>query len=111
MLEIKEAANHIITSGIKWWEVERELGVTIPKWLNHIDLMEVNPAVRQSLKVLNGRLHGRWMQDLPYHHDAVITEEQRPLLQSYWVNDLCATGLLAHNLTDNLKLRIEMGRR
>lgn len=82
MLEIKEAANHIITSGIKWWEVERELGVTIPKWLNHIDLMEVNPAVRQSLKVLNGRLHGRWMQDLPYHHDAVITEEQRPLLQS-----------------------------
>lgn len=109
MLEVKEAANHIITSGIKWWQVERELGIVIPKWLNHIDLMEVNPAVRQSLKVLNGRLHGQWMKDLPYHHDAVLTEDERPVLRRYWVNDLCATGLLAHNLTDNLKLRLEMG--
>jgi hypothetical protein len=40
---LKEAANHIIGSNVKWWEVEKELGVKIPDWLDHFDLMEPNP--------------------------------------------------------------------
>lgn len=112
MAEIKSAADHIIVSGVKWWEVEREIGVTIPKWFKqrHIDLMEPNPAVRQSLKTLNGRLHGIWMRDMPIAHDAVdLSEEEKRLLDEYWVNDLNATGLLAHNLSDSLQLREKIG--
>lgn len=110
--EIKSAADHIIAARVPWWEVEREIGVRIPKWFRdlHIDLIEPNPSVRQSLKTLNGRLHGYWMQDLPFEHDALISESDRPLLNKYWVNDLAAGGLLGHNLSDNLKLRAEIGK-
>jgi hypothetical protein len=110
--EIKQAANHIITSGVKWWDVERELDIVIPKWFKeqHIDLLEPNPSVMQGLKVLNGRLHGHWMQELPFHHDAEITEADMPMLNKYWVNDLTATGLLAHNLAENLQLRVQIGK-
>lgn len=103
--EIKEAANRIITTGMKPWDVPNALGVYIPKWLDHIDLIEPNPAVRQSLKVLNGRLHGKWMQDLPYPHDAVLTEEQKEVVIKYCGNDLDATELLYHALKEPLEIR------
>lgn len=103
--EIKDAANRIISTGMKPWDVERALGVVLPRYLDHIDLMETNPAVRQGLKVLNGRLHGRWMQDLPYPHDAVLTEEQKEVVIRYCGNDLDATELLFVALKEPLEIR------
>ena len=103
--EIKEAANRIITTGMKPWDVPRALGVFIPKWLDHVDLIEPNPSIRQSLKVLNGRLHGPWMQDLPYPHDAVLTEEQKDAVVRYCGNDLDATERLYLAMREPLELR------
>lgn len=106
--EIKEAANRIITTGIKPWDVCDALGVYIPKWLDHIDLIEPNPAVRQGLKVLNGRLHGPWMQELPYPHDKVLTDEEKEFVTKYCINDLDATERLYLALQEPLDIRAKV---
>jgi hypothetical protein len=59
----------------KHWEVAREFDIFIPN-INHIDLFEPNPSVGSGLKILNGRLHGKWMQDLPFEPNTELTFEQ-----------------------------------
>lgn len=103
--EVKDAANRIIESNAKPWEVAEMLGVHIPDYVDHIDLIEPNPSVRQSLKVLNGRLHGKWMQELPYPHDAVLTEEQKEFVTVYCRNDLEATESLYNSLLEAIAIR------
>lgn len=107
--EIKAAANRIITERLKWWDAARELGVFIPHDLDHIDLIEPNPAVMQGLKVLNGRLHGPKMQDLPYHHEAVLTHEQMDQVEAYCGNDLDATARLFAALEEPIEMRVQIG--
>lgn len=108
-LAIKQISDRIIQQNIKWWDVERELGITVPRALDHIDLIEPQPNPFASLKVLNGRLHGRWMQDLPYHHDAELTDEQIDKLREYLHNDLSITEELYKELAEPLELRRIMG--
>lgn len=95
---------------MKSWDVCREFGIVIPRNLDHIDLMEPNPAVRTSLKTLNGRLHGKRMQDLPYAPDRVLTEPEMELTARYCDNDLDATELLFNSLQEPLGLRIAMSK-
>ncbi|PAL23597.1 hypothetical protein [Sphingopyxis sp. GW247-27LB] len=106
--EIKEASSRIINGKLKYWETPRILGIDIPR-LNHIDLIEPQPNAWASLKMLNGRLHGQKMQDLPYHHDAEITDEQFDEIAAYNVNDLDATLLLLDALEEPLKMREAIG--
>lgn len=107
--EIKDAANLIIQSGVKWWEVERTLGIEIPKKWRQSDLMEVNPAIHQSLKTMNGRLMGKEMEDLPIEHDHEVADQEMKLI-TYWIKDLKATALLAYTLRNDLHLREELGK-
>lgn len=107
---LKEASDRIVFGrDVKPWTVERELGVRVPK-LNHIDLMEVSPAVRQSLKIIHGRLHGRYMVDLPYEHDAVLEPDQMNTVTLYCMNDLDATEGLYRSLREPLELRSALGK-
>lgn len=108
--DLKAAANRIINEGLRWWDASRELGVFIPA-IDHIDLIEPNPAVMQGLKVLNGRLHGPRMQDLPYPHDAVLTPEQMDSVADYCGNDLDATARLLGALEEPIAMREEIGQR
>ncbi len=48
--DLKIASDKIILEGIRTYELVR-----VPR-LNHIDLMEPNPSIKQGLKMLNGRL-------------------------------------------------------
>lgn len=107
--EIKLISNRIIQGGLKWWDVEREIGIEIPRGLNHVDLIEVQPNPFASLKMLNGRMHGRWMQDLPYHHEDVLTFEQIDRLREYLHNDLAATESLWEILREPMELRETVG--
>ena len=112
LAELKDASNRIINEGLKWWDAGRELGVFVPNWLDHIDLMEPNPAVMQGLKVLNGRLHGPRMQDLPYPHDKWLTREEAANVRDYCGNDLDATGnQLFRALEEPIVMREEIGQR
>jgi hypothetical protein len=107
--DIHAAAERIIKGGVRWWEVEDVLGIRIPRDLDHIDLIEPQPNAVASLKTLNGRLHGRWMQDLPFAPDADLTPEQMDLNSEYCWNDLDATELLFEALEEPLKLRAALG--
>lgn len=110
--ELKAASDRIIMGGMKWWDSERELGITIPKWLDHIDLFEPNPSVGDGLKTLNGRLHGERLQDLPYPSETILTDEQMDDVIDYCLmSDLDATENLHEALKEALELRVALGER
>ncbi len=60
--QLKTIADDIIVAGFKPWDVEREHKIRLIQ-INHIDLIEVAPG-QASLKIYNGRMHGKRMQDL-----------------------------------------------
>lgn len=109
LADLKASSNRIINQNLKWWDAGRELGVYIPDWLDHIDLIEPNPAVMQGLKVLNGRLHGPRMQDLPYPHEKWLTREEANNVRDYCGNDLDATARLFAALEEPIQMRVEIG--
>jgi DNA modification methylase len=78
---------------------------------SHVDLFEVNPSARMGLKMLHGRLHGRWMVDLPFPPEESLTPEQMNIVTLYCMNDLDATEDLRTALLGPLEMRAELGRR
>ena len=107
--DIKRANDLIIKSQIKYWEAEKALNIRIPA-LDHIDLIEPNPSVRQSQKTLAGRLHARKMQDLPYDPDMELTAEQIEHVTEYCWNDIEVLRLLFEALKEPLALREALGK-
>ena len=114
---LKKLANEIIVgrptrNGYeqrKPWDIERDWGIEIPRNIDHIDLIEVAPG-KASLKIYNGRLHGKRMQDLPIEHDAVLTEDEKDVVYDYWKNDLKATILLYKALSEQIALRTALSK-
>lgn len=102
-VEIKKRCDGIIKNNLKWWK-----GRGIPRCLNHVDLIEVAPGVA-SLKIYGGRLNSPRMQSLPIHHDKVLTEEEKDLIEEYMLNDLDVTEMLCRALDSRLALRKQMG--
>jgi len=107
VIDLKKIADDIILGGRKSWDIERDYGIEVPLRLDHIDLIEVAPG-KASLKIYNGRLHGKRMQDLPIDPDAVLTDEEIEVVYDYWKNDLDATILLYNKLKEQLDLRASM---
>lgn len=105
--ELKKYSDHIIKSGLKYWELD----VRPPYEWDSIDLIEVNPAIRLSLKELMARLHARTIADLPYHHDDVLTEKQIDDVIAYNKNDLDGTMMALEALHDDIELRYRLGKR
>lgn len=103
---LKSCSNWIIFDMVRPYEVEKKYNLVSVSW-NHVDLIEVAP-LRGSLKLYAGRLHCRRMQDLPYPHDAVLTDEECAKLKRYCVNDLDNTELLMNELAPQLSLRASL---
>lgn len=108
-LEIKQIADTIIRSNLPAWQICKDLRIDVPSQWDHIDLIEVAPG-QASLKIYNGRLHGKRMQDLPYDPDLVLTREQADEIRDYCLNDLDATILLYNTLKPQIDLREEMSK-
>lgn len=110
--KLKRASDGIIKGGLKPWEVEDFLGIRLP-WdvkNQHIDLMEPQPNAFASLKALNGRMHGKRLQDLPYDPDIIPTDEQMDVIGDYCLHsDLDATENLYNTLAEPLQLRRALG--
>lgn len=107
---VKNKADAIINSRVRHWEVESLLDIRIPK-IDHIDLIEPQPNAIASLKTLNGRLHGKRMQDLPIAPDAVLTSEEMDVTADYCLHsDLDATENLWRALKEPLQLRVALGK-
>jgi hypothetical protein len=109
---LKRASDGIIKGKLRHWEVEEFLDIRIPYDIKkrHIDLIEPQPNAIASLKSLNGRMHGKRMQDLPYQLDIRPTFEQMGEIADYClISDLDATELLWDTLKEPMDLRVALG--
>jgi hypothetical protein len=108
--ELKQASDTIIMSDMKPWQFYEHYNVSLPGWIDHIDLMEVSPGSpqRPSLKLYGGRLHYKTMMDLPYSPDDRITEEKRETMVRYLGNDLGLTRAKYFELKPQIDLRSEI---
>jgi len=103
---LKQIANEIIKDDAKPWEISRTYDFELIE-CDHVDLIEIAPG-QNSLKIYNGKMHGRRMQDLPVDENAVLTHDEMDVVSNYCVNDLDATGLLMQTLKEQLALREQM---
>lgn len=111
--KLKLASDRIIKAGIKWWDVEDFLGIRIPYDVKkrHIDLIEPQPNAFASLKILNGRMHGKQLQDLPFDPDLRPSDEQMDVIADYCLHsDLDATRNLWNALKEPIELRDILGK-
>lgn len=107
--QVKAKSDAIIVGRVKPWQTEDLLKIKIPR-LDHIDLIEPQPNAIASLKTLNGRLHGKRMQDLPIAPEAILTPEEMDVTADYCLHsDLDATHNLFDALKEPLELRIALG--
>lgn len=103
--DIKDAADHLIQNRIPAWAAERELGIAIPE-LDHIDLFETTPAVKDSLKSHNGRMHMKRLQDLPFDPAHILTyEEMDETIDYCQFGDIDGTEQLYKLLQEPIHLR------
>ena len=109
--DIKDASDHIIQNRIPYWKAADELGITIPmNRLDHIDLFETNPAVKKGLKALNGSMHHKRLQELPFEHTRVLNyEEMDALIEYCQFGDIDGTEMLFNALKEAIKLRADLG--
>lgn len=105
---LKAASNDLIFYGMWYQELQSKYNFrTFPT--KYVDLIEVCP-LQGSLKTYGARLHAKRIQDLPFHHDAVLTSEEIEIVKDYCINDLDTTELLMNNLTDQLAMRADLSR-
>lgn len=108
--ELKRASDEIILANLRSWQFYDRYGVSLPSFLDHIDLMEVSPGspTKPSLKMYAGRLHSKRMQDLPFEPDRVLSDHDIKALNEYHVNDLQVTKDLYIELKPQIELRTHM---
>lgn len=100
---LKQASDKIIVEEVRASDLLKSHKVK-KLAINHIDLIEVAPGAA-SLKTYSGRMHARRMQDLPFHPNTVLSDDQIAVLRWYWVNDLDNTILLNKTLLEQIQLR------
>lgn len=109
--DLKRLNDQIIGGGLKFWEVEGATDVSVPRRWRFVDLMEPQPNARASLKQLMGRMHARWLQELPYEIDRVLSDEEMDFVIKYMGNDLEGTHMLFDKLREPLLLRHAFGKK
>lgn len=105
--ELKAASDVIIQNRMKPWIFMREYGLSIPSYLDHIDLFEL-PKGRHSLKNYAARIGAKTLQDLPYAHDARLSDSQMDVVHTYCGHDLEDTHILFKDLEKAIGVRIAM---
>lgn len=105
--QLKRASDKIIKERLRYWHVEKAFNMQMPK-TSHIDMIEPQPNAIASLKLLQGRLYGRRMRDLPYDPDHKLTFSEMEEVSEYNLNDLDATINLWHALEGPFELRSQL---
>lgn len=102
--KLKKISDKIIKNNITYWN----LGIEVPK-SDHIDIMEVAPGVRASLKLRGARMHCKVVRDLPFDPDATILPEHREVVREYCANDLLTTLELYQTVQPQIEMRVTLG--
>lgn len=108
---LKKLNDHIIVGGLKPWEFYDTYNVPRLDDIDHIDLMEMSPAVKTGLKKYAGREHAESMQELPFDPAKVLDNVQIAELLFYMGNDCRNTLRHMHKVQDRIELREEMNER
>lgn len=103
---MKAATNRIIAEGERGYNILRSYKVKMAN-ADHVDLIEVAPLFA-SLKIYGGRMHSKRMQDLPFHENTNLTEDQITITRWYCINDLTTTSELKSKLKKESALREQM---
>jgi DNA polymerase elongation subunit (family B) len=106
--ETKALGDKIIQENLMPWEAEKSFGFKI-SMMDHIDLIEVAPSF-VSLKTYGARMNMPVIQDLPFHHDSIIEEDDFDVVLKYCHNDLDTTAELYNRLQGQLQLRVEISK-
>jgi len=106
---LKQMATEIINENAKAWMLPERFKYDNVEF-DHIDLIEVAPGVRISLKTYAGRMAYPTMVDLPFHHDEDLSGDQLQVVEDYCFNDLGVTEELFKRLRSEINLRAEMSR-
>lgn len=106
--QLKAANDDLIRFKMLPWTFSDKYGCELPEYADMIDLFDVAPGVRTSLKKYGARLGAKWLQELPFHFDRDITPDMRPMMRRYLSNDLDTTELLADHLATEMEMRAEM---
>lgn len=107
-VSLKHIAQCIIEDELRSWETYRDFNIDFIEY-DHIDLMEVPPGVRMSLKTYMGRMHSPTIQDLPFEHDHDPSPSERKIISKYCGNDLTETARLHDTVSEEIELRVELG--
>jgi hypothetical protein len=107
---LKSMSDAIIQRGLQPWQFYEHYGLQDPGAIDHVDLIEVAPGIA-SLKAYGGRLHSRQLQDLPFPHDATLTEADIAHGTRYCVNDRLTTIDLLEAVRPQLEIRVSVGAR
>lgn len=106
--EIMDASNRIIQERIPYWQIERDLGIAIPK-IDHVDLFDTNPSVKNGLKALAGRMHVKLLQELPFKPNTKLSRAEWLAGKDYCLDgDLEATHALFDAMAEPIQLREAM---
>lgn len=104
-LQLKQLSDELVNSKEKSWVICKKYNIYITKVWDHIDLTEPAPSVKTGLKMYGARMHTKILQDLPIHHDAILTTEDISKLKEYCVNDIDVTMSLYTKLEKSIVLR------
>jgi hypothetical protein len=105
--QLKTASDMIILQGFRGYEVLKEFK-TKSLVIDHIDLIEIAPLFG-SLKTYGARMHVPKLQDLPFHPDTCLTEDQITCTRWYCVNDTVVTAYLKQEVQEHIDLRVRFG--
>ena len=104
---VKRLATQLIEDVVTYWDAHKSFDFK-PMKFDQIDISEVVPGVRVSLKTYAGRMGYPTMQDMPIPHDVDPTPEQLPIIESYCFNDCGVTKALFLTQQTELDLRREI---
>lgn len=106
-LTLKVESDNIIVNGHRPSDVLKAHKVK-RLFVNHVDLIEVAPLFA-SLKIYGGRIHTPSMQDLPFHPNTTLTDQQIAIVKYYCLKkDLTSTALLRKKLSEECDLRVQL---
>ena len=105
--QLKQLANSIIEGELRYWMTMKQFN--IPSYeFDHIDLMEVAPGDKVSLKRYMGRMGYKTMMDMPVAHDQDLPSDALLAVAKYCFNDCGGTAALFRQLREQMELRVQL---
>lgn len=102
---LKEANDDLIARRMPFYKFADKYDVVIPSWLDHIDLFDVSPGVKLSLKKYGARMNMKRLAETPIPFDQPLKKRDVPQVVAYMCNDLATTSEMRRRMPDEINLR------